>query len=259
MRLSYEAIKPLIYLKNKKLGLTDIFENDLIAFSCIKNQAAESFRKNVGNFSSSINIISNPFYEAFGKSKVKLSELLIDILKNDLSDYCVEGTYIFGDYVHMINFDSKKGSDDMKLSYFLFSKDGTILCFVEEKESFNAWISEYFHTYGDTQIRLKTSQFISEVSLLSMFKKYADVETKQLQPKQRIKDFGCKYTNDTDFTAMFLDCKWFTNLIKSDSFNVRGHFRLQPKKKDEQWIKELIWINEFKKHGYNSRAKILMQ
>lgn len=33
---------------------------------------------------------------------------------------------------------------------------------------------------------------------------------------------------------------------------------LQPKKNDKgEWIKELIYINEFEKHGYHRQAKIL--
>lgn len=56
-----------------------------------------------------------------------------------------------------------------------------------------------------------------------------------------------------------MDSKWFTNLVKSDGFKVRGHFRFQPKKKDGVWTKELIWINEFEKSGYNREAGVLKQ
>jgi hypothetical protein len=37
---------------------------------------------------------------------------------------------------------------------------------------------------------------------------------------------------------------------------VSGHFRLQPKKSNGEWTKELIWIDEFGKTGYTSNAKI---
>jgi len=56
-----------------------------------------------------------------------------------------------------------------------------------------------------------------------------------------------------------LDSKWFTTLVKSDAFHVRGHFRLQPKKKDGEWTKELIWINDFQKEGYTAPARRLQQ
>src|SRR5439155_24057442 len=89
------------------------------------------------------------------------------------------------------------------------------------------------------------------------FIKYADIEVKVLPPNKTVKDIKCKYVNDTSSNIQFLDSTWFTTLIKSDSFKVREHFRLQPKKKDGEWTKEIIWINEFEKTGYTSPAKKL--
>ena len=54
-----------------------------------------------------------------------------------------------------------------------------------------------------------------------------------------------------------LNSTWFTTLVKSDNFKVRGHFRLQPKKKGGEWTKEIIWVNEFVKSGYTAPAKKL--
>lgn len=90
-----------------------------------------------------------------------------------------------------------------------------------------------------------------------MFKSYACVETKIIEPHSRIKDIGCKYINETSLPITYLDSKWFTNLVRSGAFKVRGHFRLQPKKADGVWTRELIWINDFLKTGYTSPAKIL--
>jgi hypothetical protein len=49
---------------------------------------------------------------------------------------------------------------------------------------------------------------------------------------------------------------WYTTLVKSDSFKVRGHFRLQPFGSTKAQRK-LIWINEFMKNGYTREAKKL--
>ena len=88
-----------------------------------------------------------------------------------------------------------------------------------------------------------------------MFKNYAEIETKYLKPKEKTKFVNCKYINETNSDVTLLNSTWFTNLVKSDSFNVRGHFRLQPKKINGEFTKELIWINGFKKNGYVSNAK----
>ena len=93
--------------------------------------------------------------------------------------------------------------------------------------------------------------------LIILFKKYAQVETKYLPANKTTKDINCKYVNETSSNITILDSKWFTTLVKSDAFKVRGHFRLQPKKKDGEWTKELIWINDFTKDGYTAPARIL--
>lgn len=104
----------------------------------------------------------------------------------------------------------------------------------------------------------KRISFLSgRVIVMLLFKKYAKIETKTVGANKRYKDINCKYTNDTNSDITFLDSTWFTNLVKSEGFNVRGHFRLQPKKKNGEWTKELIWISEFEKTGYNRKAKKL--
>lgn len=102
------------------------------------------------------------------------------------------------------------------------------------------------------------SHFIT-LMLLSVlyFKKYASVETIESKAKSKTAQFGCKYLNETDLDIEYLDSKWFTTIVNSKGFKVRGFFRLQPKKKNGEWTKELIWIDEFEKKGYNRQAKIL--
>lgn len=92
-----------------------------------------------------------------------------------------------------------------------------------------------------------------------LFKKYAKVEIKHVEPGERIKDISCKYVNDTKLGITYMDSKWFTTLVKSDAFKVRGHFRLQPKKVNGEWTKEIIWINDFEKSGYTRKAGIIAQ
>ncbi len=49
------------------------------------------------------------------------------------------------------------------------------------------------------------------------------------------------------------DSKWFTEISNDNSFQVSGHFRLQPY---GDGTRKLIWINEFTKHGYHRKATI---
>jgi hypothetical protein len=52
-----------------------------------------------------------------------------------------------------------------------------------------------------------------------------------------------------------MDSTWFTQLVISNAFNVRGHFRLQPCG-PELKERKLIWIQDFQKSGYTRKAKV---
>lgn len=49
------------------------------------------------------------------------------------------------------------------------------------------------------------------------------------------------------------DSKWYTEIANENSFQVSGHFRLQPY---GDGTRKLIWINEFTKNGYHRKATI---
>ena len=54
-----------------------------------------------------------------------------------------------------------------------------------------------------------------------------------------------------------MDSRWFTKIINDNDIFVRGFFRLQNKKNDAgEWIKELIYVDSFVRHGYHRNAKI---
>lgn len=95
-----------------------------------------------------------------------------------------------------------------------------------------------------------------EIAAIELFIQYSEITTKILPPKEQIwNSHTCVYNNKTQDEITIIDLTWFTNLIKSDAFKVRGHFRLQP---CGEGMKErkLIWINEFQKEGYIREAKM---
>lgn len=98
----------------------------------------------------------------------------------------------------------------------------------------------------------------STIVSVENFIRYANVETKFIEANSKKIDNYFKCVNESNSDIKIYDSKWFTNIVNQNQFNVRGHFRLQPKKDDKgNWTKELIWINEFTKNGYTSKAKIL--
>lgn len=104
----------------------------------------------------------------------------------------------------------------------------------------------------------KSYQLMFESCLfIELFLQFAHVETKDLGTNGKIwSGINCIYNNKTKNNIKVIDSTWFTTLVKSDAFKVRGHFRLQPY---GDGTRKLIWINEFQKDGYTREAKILSE
>lgn len=90
--------------------------------------------------------------------------------------------------------------------------------------------------------------------LLSInFIKYCEIEVKIIKPKEKYRNEGKKYFNESKSDLQILDCKWFTELIRDLPFKVRGHLRWQSHGEGRKGRK-LIWIDEFQKEGYHRKA-----
>lgn len=99
---------------------------------------------------------------------------------------------------------------------------------------------------------------VQTVVTFSLFKEYADLETKIIQKgKERKAILNTeKYVTELELPVKIVDSTWFTTLIKSDAFKVSGHFRLQPYGEGMKQRK-LIWIAEYVKQGIVRQAKML--
>jgi len=248
-------------LENNSLGKLSIFEKDKTFFYLMGTDTNKYWKFCIKDFKSDVNIISESFSNASIKAQKKLSELYSDIVENNISDFDVKGTYILGDFVCMIKYEFKKDSQDIELFLFMFDKNGLPIAIHVNSSQYDvklSWVSSGFDiSQTEPMITKFVLGWVCRLIIIKMFKSYAQVETKILSGKSKIKGKGYKHLNETNLEICFLDSKWFTNLVKSESFNVSGHFRLQPKKKEGSWTKELIWINEFVKNGYTSKARIL--
>lgn len=60
-------------------------------------------------------------------------------------------------------------------------------------------------------------------------------------------------TTQSGLDYYIFDSKWYTEISNDESFQVSGHFRLQPY---GDGTKKLIWINEYTKNGYHRKATI---
>lgn len=98
---------------------------------------------------------------------------------------------------------------------------------------------------------------IADILGLILFLKYCDLETKEIKAGKKDIHIGTKYVNETKNNIQILDSTWFTTIVRSEGFHVRGHFRWQPYPSKGE--KQLIWIADYDKDGYTRKAKILNQ
>ena len=205
-------------------------------------------------------VVSDAFMEASKKSIKQLAELFKEDLVSG-KHVKFTGSIIIKDSVFLYYLDFINGESEI-IQLFQFHKDGCLYMY----DGMNTSDKSELVTAGDPnesyftdKSRAKTwlSDTTFEILLLMYFKKYAQVETVESKARTKIHAQGCKYLNETDLDIEYLDSKWFTTLVNSKGFKVGGHFRLQPKKKEGEWTKELIWINDFEKKGYNRKAGIL--
>ena len=260
MKISNRNYPILEKLYKGSLGMMPICEKDKSFFDLNREPFINNWKFNIKNFQQEINVVSESFYQASNKAEEKLLQLYRDIVINNTTDFDVKGCYLMGDYVHMINYEAKGGSETGELVHYTFTKDGfpVFYCYDSEKYNIhgNTWVSLGVEFVDKTiSIEKRVRSLIAKIIVLKMFKSYAEVETVYVKANSK-KVSDKKYVNDTNQNITFLDSTWFTNLVRSEEFKVSGHFRLQvcgEGRKD----KKLIWISDFVKTGYTRKAQIL--
>lgn len=265
MRLSYKKYPILQKLREGRLGALPVLEDDYFAQSQIRLPFKIHWESAVDSFRSQIIYPSKSFAEATNEARVKLGGLYKDISVEDRTDLSICGVIVLPGTVWMIENKMIAGDPRFMLKFFAFSKEGTpLLCAVDgcegEQISNLYWISQVFAEKVEKTpegIKKFIAQYIADAILIFLFKAFASVEITEVCAGKKARAGKEKLLNETGLDVLYLDSKWFTTLVRSEGFNVRGHFRLQPKKIGGEWTKEIIWIDEFQKHGYTSHARKL--
>jgi len=255
MKISYRNNPIIEKIKNKNLGIIRIHESDnsdkFRELSAYLKQYWEYYSEYFNN----IKIITNPFSIAIDKSRNKLCSP--ELYQNEVGLY--NGTFIFhgGKQVICYYLRLGEGEYDFEFTYFVFYDNDILITFryLNQDEQFG-WASKIFGLKQNDKAKLQEhfDVFLGNLFLTIKFIKYAEIEVKFVGANERLKEVNCKYVNDTNSDIQILDSTWFTTLVKTEGFNVRGHFRLQP---CGQGLidRKLIWISEFEKHGYTRNFK----
>lgn len=253
MRINYKNYPVLKFIVDGKLPI----DNDQIIPEKAHTLISELFGRNVIDCRRDIFTMSKEFIDSAEKAESKLSVLYKEIIKDSISNPFF-GSFIRIDrnIVSMVKVSVTLGKDF--ITVLSFDKDGHWLFF-----DINSAITHEFPVvYSSIAINGLISNIEDQKDWLYghvmfyLFKRYAEIETKILEPHKKIRDINCKYLNEIDLPITYIDSRWFTTIVKSEGFKVRGHFRFQPfgvGLKD----RKIIWIEDFEKHGYTAKARKL--
>lgn len=240
MKISYRTHPPLANLATGTLSGLKI-NDSLIHY---QNQLDDVFNRHVEYFRESIKVFSKPFGDSALKAVVKpIKEGFFD---NYVSSLDFTGTLLIAHYTIFLI------SKPYARLYFMFAGNALIAYQAKQDGVDGFWCDDSMVIENDKRF---TCDYWETVFLsLLFFLEYADVEIKHVNSNARTKDFSCKYVNETKLKLQFYDSKYFTSIVKSDSFNVRGHWRLQPYGEGLKGRK-MIWIKDFVKDGYTAPAR----
>lgn len=200
-------------------------------------------------------MITKPFSEAVEASMKKLSPIVLEEI-NNIDEDIIGTMYISGLWISY-RFGFRKGKEKFDHEIYILNTRAEFVAYLicpQDIPIYRIDTDIKFTNY--VQILEWFTKFEGIIMAHLIFRKYAEVETKIIIPTNNKPKTG-EYFNKTRCLFTILDSKWFTNLIRSEGFKVRGHFRLQPYKNEEkEWTKKLIWIADFKKNGYTHKAKI---
>lgn len=200
-------------------------------------------------------MITKPFSEAVDASIKKLLPVVLEEINN--TDEDIIGTMHLNNLWISYRLAFRKDKDEYERELYIVTDNGLFLAYLVYTKDIQLYrIDENISLNNSLQVLDWFSKFQSLIIAHLIFRKYAEVETKIIIPTNNKPKSG-EYFNKTRCLFTILDSKWFTNLIRTDGFKVRGHFRLQPfKDENKEWAKKLIWIEDFEKHGYTHKAKI---
>lgn len=246
MKVSYRTHPILKKLEKKELGNINAFERDAAAIKSGLNDFETAWKRITNNITHKVYFISQSFADAYEKAADKLFE---SDLWGEVED-CNVCFIAPWKEATVLNIKNDKANKVISCDTYDFVQGNTLASVLKvdidyssgdkPKRSMFGWISENLKNVEEN---------VFNCVIMTLFIKYAEIEVKYLPANKKVKDISTKYVNETDSNIQVLDSTWFTTLVKSDAFKVRGHFRLQPcgaGMKD----RKLIWINDFEKKGY---------
>lgn len=209
------------------------------------------------DFSDNIIVLTIPFIDMVKKYWDSIKKIYIEEIKNQDS-----GIIQFRGIV----FDQNNGCilemTNQNIVFSIFTKETGVPVIIgeisydsntsETKYSYSVFLSLHENIIKDIMI-----PYVYRFVFSIIFEKLIDGKNIiVVPPNGRGKTINDKYINENKKSIKVWDSRKFNSYVRLDGFTVTGHLRHQRTGKDRKEHK-LIWIEEFRKHGYN-RNKLKM-
>ena len=232
MKISYSDYPVLAKLLNDQIGEMDVSPADVTFFQSAQwKYVHQVWEQNKIHFQHEVNILSENFVEAAAKASNKFLDLYKEMILSKEYVLKYNGTFIEpGGYTYMLRYEYNEKKDHALQVLYWFIKNRMVGCFYlnDFREESELWICEDYKKVNKIdnprQELHEVTKIVGKLLVLKLFKDCARVKTIWLPPKSKTIDVERTYLNMTFFEITILDSLWLSTLVKSDLFNVHGHF-----------------------------------
>jgi hypothetical protein len=259
MRISYKTHPALKFFLQGDRTCLRISKEDFTTAKLL----IDGITPDIAAYDGKINVVSSSFLKASGKASESLSKLIIDIFQSEDQELSIKDIYIVGANIVYLKLDKQIGKHNAIMSSITVDKYGAVLsCFAFDLSKnllVQYYIKDAIFSFGAID---SVYQFSNAAIIFHLFKHYSNIEIKEVcaNKKEKVKGDDKPLFNELPVSILHLNSTWFTEIIRNEGFDVRGHMRLQPyKREDGEWDRKLIWIDQFRKHGYHRRAQKVIE
>ena len=188
-KINYRKYPIFKKLENGSLGKIPILLNDAI---CLNIELKDYFNKGFANssrdFMSSINFVDKSFYDF--SSQPEETGVKSEIIKifTGLSERSIQGTWVYGDFVFMIDTCLEMDDEYFKANFYAFEPSGRPLLFTNYSTKGDRevrWISSYTNRYLSAGMVRDMNEsinfYLTRIIIFEMTKNHKDVKCKKVK------------------------------------------------------------------------------
>ena len=237
---------------------------DIETYSINQKQTNLFLKRNLAGFKNNIYTLSKEFEKAIDFSIESFEKLIkdnIDYVFNHLKYNT--GICIKDNVASYYNIDKEQRTISVCIfvdDVMKYALQGLDISSIKQENINKIKLGMYIpgNTHPDnwSTIINASSSIAYDIFYTCVFRTFADHEYKLISGKSSAKLNNNVFKNNNKQSVLVLDSSWYTSIIRTEGFAVRGHLRMQACGKNLS-ERRLVYIDSFQKYGYVRKAKML--